>query len=144
MAIIIGLAIVFYYRVNNINKTNDMIAEINTLRSISTNLCENNLCTNYEDMQPIIAKSGMLPNRWIKNGQLVDAYRESIPYVLFVKDYLGPQIDFSLILHNKEECVRIRQFNTSIKLNQNINVASILNMCETTTYPSNIGLEIPL
>lgn len=149
MAILIGIVMYSLSSVNSRNKENQLFEEIYQIKSIMVDLCTNNLDACKTDIIQPIAKSGLLPSKYIKNGTIIDPYGSPLLQVVPINiNFTGSGTDaisVVLTINNISECNAILQrlmdtpVESTIKQQGNITPSLLVGSCKTLTYPTQSG-----
>lgn len=148
MAIIIGLVMVLLSQADNRNKNSEMISELGQIQNAVRILCPDNTCQAGTDMVAPLAKSGLLPAKWIQNNTIVDPYKTRITSISYDKTTGGEQISYMAVMHNAEECIKIYNYLDETQLSF-ITFKKIFSdpskiesiMCGPSGYPMEMGFQ---
>lgn len=109
MAVLIGMVMAIYSSTNNTSKTNQLIIEVSELIQITQDLNKDR-STFTGINNEILAKTGLVPNRYIKNGNLITPFGGGIDVIPF--NYQGnnaPDIflAFNFLSLPREACEKL-------------------------------------
>jgi len=162
MAILIGMVMVLLSQNTVKEKDNQLITEFATIKDAVSSLCDSGPTSNCisqsgVDLSNSLAKSGLIPNKYVSGSTLVDPFGSSISQVEMKSSvysegapsglsYLALQI----VLHNKEECISMFTFEITMKSYQlqfqdstMPSVTDITSECSGISYPTSaISVEI--
>ncbi|MBS1089939.1 type 4 pilus major pilin [Gluconobacter wancherniae] len=108
MAILIGGVMAFYSLSNTAMKSNQLISEVAQLIQATQDLNKDR--TTFTGMNSqILAKTGLLPSKYINNGSLVTPWGGEIQTIPFNYSDNGPDVylAFNILNLPKEACIKL-------------------------------------